>query len=353
MSSRPQSDASDAQPAARSLQNGPLFIVSLWRAGSSLLYALLNKHPDVALMYEADFVLLKPVFLKAASPDWAERWEFLNSSLSRHGLSPNDFPAARNFPEAFEGSHRAYAQRKGAAIWGDKSPHYYDRLTFLAETFPGARFIIVWRDLFQTTSSIVRAAASGSSYFSKSGMPLRAIAGYQTLKKECDSLLAKGVPVCQLNYEDLVSDPASAMTDVCRFLGIPYLDALATIDGADRSATHAGEHHRLLRGNAIVAQSRPDALAPVLRKKIERYHAWYKKLYAGTWPPYPKEAPAVEFPSPLQRITDRVAYRFFRRWDALVELIFCLAPLRLLSRYRQGKAKLRARLASPSLDLKS
>jgi hypothetical protein len=358
----PQANASVAPNVPPLPPDGPLFVVSLWRAGSSLLYALLNKHPDVALMYEADFVLLQPAFLqpafrKSTRSGWAQRWEILNSSLSRHNLSESDFPEVADFPSAFAATHRLYAQRQGARIWGDKSPHYYDRLTFLADCFPGARFIIVWRDLFQTTSSMVRAGAAGSSYFSKPGMPLRAILGYRTLKQQCDSLLAGGFPVHQLNYEDLVRDPAVIMKNVCAFLGISYRDELSTIEGADRSATHSGEHHRLLRGNAIVAQSRPDALTPALRNKIEHYHSWYRKLYAGTWPPYPQDlqkhgTPVPEFPSPLRRIADHIAYRSFRTWDALVELTFCLAPLRLLSRHRQRKEKLRAYLAPTPSDLK-
>lgn len=314
----------------------PLFVVSLWRAGSSLLYALLNKHPDVALMYEADFPLLYPVFLKPTA-DWAERWEFLNGALGRHGLAADEFPGARDFRSAFVASHQAYAARKGAKIWGDKSPHYYDQLNFLAETFPGARFIIVWRDLFKTTDSIVRAASSGSSYFSKAGMPLRAIVGYERLKRESDALVAKGVPVCQVNYEELVRDPAAVMQGVCRFVGIPYSAALSTIEGADRTATHAGEHHRLLRGTKIVNESRPEGLSPALREKVGRYHAWYRHLY-GNWPPYP-QATSGRFPSLWRMLLDRVGYRFFRFVDALNELIFCVAPLWLLARYRQARGK--------------
>jgi hypothetical protein len=50
---------------------GPLFITGMWRSGSSLLYALLNKHPQVKLMYEADLALLRPVFWKPSARDWA------------------------------------------------------------------------------------------------------------------------------------------------------------------------------------------------------------------------------------------------------------------------------------------
>lgn len=71
---------------------GPLFVVSMWRSGSSLLYALLNKHPQVGLMYEADLLLLRSVFLKPAGyRDWAERWQFWNQAFRRHGLDAAEF----------------------------------------------------------------------------------------------------------------------------------------------------------------------------------------------------------------------------------------------------------------------
>src|SRR5437588_8383677 len=75
--------------------DGPLFVISMWRSGSSLLYALLNKHPDVGLMYEADLILIRSVFLKpAALCDWPRRWQFWNQAFERHGLSPALFNAS-------------------------------------------------------------------------------------------------------------------------------------------------------------------------------------------------------------------------------------------------------------------
>jgi hypothetical protein len=106
------------------LAAGPLFVVSMWRSGSSLLYALLNKHPQVALMYEADLLLLRPVFLKPkALRDWAERWGFWNDVFRRHGLAAENVAKdTPDFPGAFSAVHQLYARRHGATIWGDKSP---------------------------------------------------------------------------------------------------------------------------------------------------------------------------------------------------------------------------------------
>src|SRR5581483_9621087 len=93
---------------------GPLFVVSMWRSGSSLLYALLNKHPQVGLMYEADLMLLRPVFWKhRGSCDWAERWQFWNQAFSRHGLNGAEFAELQvDFRTALESVTRNSQRRK-------------------------------------------------------------------------------------------------------------------------------------------------------------------------------------------------------------------------------------------------
>src|ERR1700680_1516629 len=112
---------------------GPLFIPGMWRSGSSLLYALLNKHPQVGLMYEADLVLLRPAFWNRRKPDWAERWEFWNGAVRRHGFDPAEITdRSSNFRDAFVEVHGKYAATKGARIWGDKSPDLHNRLARLA-----------------------------------------------------------------------------------------------------------------------------------------------------------------------------------------------------------------------------
>ena len=71
------------------LNEGPVFVVGVWRSGTSLLHALLNQHPEIGLMYEAELPLLSSLFLGGRSKsDWPERWEFWNNALSRHGLDP-------------------------------------------------------------------------------------------------------------------------------------------------------------------------------------------------------------------------------------------------------------------------
>ncbi len=329
-----------ASDNCRAQAHGPLFVVSMWRSGSSLLYALLNKHPQVGLMYEADLMLLRWAFRKPRRlRDWAERWEFWNKAFSRHEMNAAEFADDRtDFRAAFESVHKEFARRKGSAIWGDKSPNYYDRLREMAEMFVDARFILVWRDPLDTTNSIVRAGQSGNSYFKRYGSALRGLLGNRVFKSQCEWLHAHGRHVLEVNYEELVQDTPAIMRQVCSFLDLEYSDALATLEGSDRRAIYEGQHHALVKGNEIVLRRRPSVVGQDLRQKIDRYVKLWRRQYAGIWPPFHRfeglDASAAGW---FERAVDAARYRVLRSYDAFAAFCFCVAPLRLLQKYRDRK----------------
>ncbi len=316
---------------------GPLFIVSMSRGGSSLLYALLNQHPQVALTYEAELLLLNPVFLKPPPlRDWPERWEFLNSAPSRHGVEPGCIPAGASFRTAFERFHREYASRKAASIWGDKSPQCYDRMTFLARKFPGACFIVVWRNPADTARSIVRAAASGNAYFQRRGVKTRSLVGYRVFRKQYQSLLRLGIPVHALDYEDLTRNTRTTMEEVCKFLQIPFDPRVSTLENADRSSLHPGEHHTFLRGDEIVSGvTRAEVLESEWRSKIARYLRLWRRQHEG-WPAYPK-LPTLDLAEPTmkERLLDDARYICWRLFDQLIYVVYSFVPLGILRRHKQ------------------
>ncbi len=267
-----------------------------------------------------------------------ERWQFWGKVFTRHGLNAEDFyHGVSDFPSAFAAVHKEYARRKGATIWGDKSPNYYDRLQEMAETFPDAKFIIVWRDPAGTANSILRAGQSGNHYFKRKGAALRALIGYGEFKKQCDWLVKHGRPVYQLSYEDLTSDTPAIMQDVCKFLEISYSDDLANLQGADRSAIFGGEHHAFVKGDKIVAGPRPNIVGSDLRSKIAHYVAFWRARYAGNWPPFPRETSQNKPAGLLRRIFDRLAYRLIRAKDFITRIAFSLVPLSLLQAFRDWK----------------
>jgi len=100
----------------------PLFVIGIWRSGTSLLYALLNQHPDIALLYEGEAALLRPAFWGGNKSDWQERWNFWNGALERHQIQVGKLPqAVPDLQTAYAAVCRQYAESRNAAIWGDNT----------------------------------------------------------------------------------------------------------------------------------------------------------------------------------------------------------------------------------------
>ncbi len=328
----------DAEQFPTARFRGPLFVIGMWRSGTSLLYALLNKHPQIALMYEADLHLLQPLFwIPGKRRRWVERWEFWNRGLERHGLKRNKpLEEARSVQTAARTAYLEYAQKKGATIGGEKSPNYFDCLTRLAEDFPDARFIVIWRDPASVCRSVQRAASQAESWFDRGGFSLRVLIGLERMREECDQLVSRGVPLFELRYQDLINSPESAMKGICQFLEIPFVPPMASLAGADRSAIYEGGHHALVKGEEIVAAPAKCAgtLPKKLASKIDRYLALWHEIDSRRWPDSRSD---MAKPSRIERVSDRFQYRCWRILDAMIVFVYCSAPLRLLMRFRELK----------------
>ena len=320
---------------------GPIIVVGIWRSGTSLLYTLLNQHPQIALMYEGDLFLLRSLFRSARSkPDRLERWEFWDNALSRHNIDTGKLSAcAADYPAAATEVWKQYAK---GALYGDKSPNYFDSLQPLAREFPNARFIVIWRDLADTCRSLVR-AAEGSAFFAKRGMSHRALVGYRKLKCECDALVRNGVRLHQIHYEEMVQSPETVMRGICAFLQIPFDPRMASLEGADRSAIYEAPQHAGVKSEKIRLNGKPtSALSPELSGKIARYVAYWKKESAGSWPRYPQNAGDAKPAGLLERAADEAYFRALRALDRFTAFVYCHAPIPVLRRYRGAKAGPRA-----------
>jgi hypothetical protein len=231
-------------------------------------------------------------------------------------------------------------QKKGATIWGCKSPTYFDSLARLGRTFPNARFVIIWRDLHDICRSI-RKAAEQPTYFRRRGMLLRAMIGYHDMKVQRDWLVSNGLPVHEIYYEDLVSDSEATMRGICEFLQIPFDPRMTTLQGADRSAIDDSSHHTLVRAEKIFKPKKNrSARRTVLEAKIDRYLFMWRKQYGEAWPRYPKSLDGeAEGPSMWERSRDRLAYQGLRIWHHTIPVIFSLVPMRAWSAYSRFRGR--------------
>jgi hypothetical protein len=324
----------------------PIFVSGVWRCGATLLYLLLNQHPEIRLFFESDLPVLWPMFrIPSGRTTWAQKWEYWNLSLSRHGLDPARLatPVA-SLAEAFELAGREYAAQDGKQRWGCKSPSYYDRLADLAREFPGAKFVIVWRDPEEICRSVLKAAARSETsglWFARPGTIHKSVLASRTLRRQVEKLLRMGAFVHQIHYRDLVGDTANTMRGVCEFLEVPFDPAVTVLKTADRSAVFAGAHHTLARGNSVDASKhRHEPLPPKLESKLERYRTlWKAENGAGRVLSQHFPEAGATMPSPWERATDRLLFLALRTWDLAPRMVFSLLPLSAWQTYRRLKYK--------------
>lgn len=324
---------------ARSELPGPLFVLSVWRSGSSLLYTLLNQHSQIALMYEGDLPRLhRYLWGRFRSGAWRERWEFWNQGPSRHGIAHECMPAnAGNAWEATRSVYQAFAARKQARIWGEKTPHWFDCPMEMAGKFPDARFIFLWRDPNAVLRSIA-GAARGERFFKKAGFTQRVLLGIENLREAYGTLKAQRRPVHEVNYEDLTSNPAESMRQICRFLDVPFEQRMTSLEGADRSAIASGPHHATVRSRRIVGQrKRAENLSLALQAKVSRYICRWERRDCEGWPKYPVERPKVALEAGFgELLLDRIIYEGVLCRDRFVALVYWAVPVNLARRLRAG-----------------
>jgi N-acetylglucosaminyldiphosphoundecaprenol N-acetyl-beta-D-mannosaminyltransferase len=321
----------------------PIFVIGVWRSGTTLLYSLLNQHPDIRLFYESDLPVLWPMFkFSWMRKAWVEKWEYWNAGVSRHDLDPEQLaPPVNTLAEAAEMAGRKYAAQKGKTRWGCKSPSYYDRLVDLAREFPHARFVVIWRDPEEVCSSVIRASTSGQ-WFGRPGTTHKALLACRTLKTQCDKMVALGAFIHQIHYRDLVEDPTTTMRGVCEFLQVPFTEAVTVLNKADRSAVFEGAHHALARSGQIVAKKERDdnTLPADLKNKIRQYKALWKEQFGDHWLLSRHFTETGETkPAIGDRAKNQLWYRALRAWDIAPRVIFSVLPTSFWQTYRRLKYK--------------
>ncbi|MBA2435780.1 MAG: sulfotransferase [Chthoniobacterales bacterium] len=225
---------------------GPLFVVGMYRSGTTLLYALLNQHPEIALLYECDALAVPgPSASSARWPRWIERNELWNDVLTRHRIERGEIGS-----HDLRGLYQAFSGRSGAQFYGEKAPAYARWLPKMLRNFPQARLIVVLRELPEIYQSVLDAGRKGSRFFRRRGQLPRLLWSHRAMMRDLGRL--KQTPVFLLRYREVVSDASEVGKRICDFLGLPFNDAMSSLVGADFSAIYAAPHHDWVRSERIV-----------------------------------------------------------------------------------------------------
>jgi glycosyltransferase involved in cell wall biosynthesis len=311
----------------------PVFVVGVFRSGTSLLCSLLNQNPKLALMYECDiYNIPRPLLGRRFKRNWAERIEFFNQALSRHRLvARNDFSrlnAIRTPPDLY----RAFGARKGAVVCGEKSPFYCSRLEQLHREYPNAFFILVWRNPVEVYRSVLNAGRT-SRFFGRPGMLSRLIYHQEQAIRQADRIEKAGARILRVDYAKLVDQTESACREVSAFLGVPFDSRMLELEKADLSSIYYQPHHAHLRRGVIERQKYPQELVPpAIVRKLERYRRrWEIQLAAG---PQTSSATNHSGPGRLEFFYHNAAGEALTFYDSLVRAAFEFLPLPWLRVYR-------------------
>lgn len=315
----------------------PVFVIGIIRSGTTLLYALLNQHPQIALMFECGVLNFPKVFSKMRfKGNWLERQEFYNKALSRHHLIFGNRLSGLEGVRTPDDLYRAYSDGKKAAYFGEKAPSYCPRLRQLAGCYPGASFILLWRDPFEAYRSIERTGRK-VAFFRRFGIN-RFIFFQEQMIRQAAELEFAGAKMHHVSYDDLVDKTEESCRSLCRFLNIEFDPVMVNLAEADLSATHDDGnrrhvHDQMMRGIIKRRKYSEDGLTPEIVQKLQRFHARWHRLGGHRLPQPVSETEPFLGERLYHGMAGRILFLADNGRRALLEFL----PLNWLKAYRRTK----------------
>jgi tetratricopeptide (TPR) repeat protein len=204
----------------------PVFIISLPRAGSTLLEQMLDRHPAIEGVGE---LLYMRALLRSATELYTNRGCSTVEELVLR-LTESD-------KEAFGRDYLARAQlhrRTDLPFFIDKMPMNWTDVLFIREILPHARFVEIRRNpmdcCFSNFAHCFSRAHAASSDLQGMG---RAYVDYVRLMDHLDEV-APGL-IHHVVYEDLIDEPEQELRKVLAYLGLPWDDAVLRFYESDRT----------------------------------------------------------------------------------------------------------------------
>jgi hypothetical protein len=211
------------------------FIVGCGRSGTTLLRAMLDAHPDLAVPDEAGFVV------RYARPHYAMRYGWprhfdagrcadlilADNSFQRWDLPESDVRAAlaaarpSGYAELVRCLYGVAATVRAKPRFADKTPMHVLHLPRLARLFPEARFVHLIRDGRDVALSY-RSVAWGPDTVEEGALRWR-----RSVRHGRRAGRRLGADrYCEVHYEALVADPEPVLRRLCRYLDLSWDDAV-------------------------------------------------------------------------------------------------------------------------------
>ena len=230
--------------------NPYVFFVGCPRSGNTLVQRLADAHPELAVMHGTRWIARWYERRIALTEDGRVTADLLERLL-RHKrfkaleMEPNDLmrlywenPAVP-YSDFVTALFDRFGERHGKRLVGDKSPEYVRSIPTLHSLWPKVRFVHTIRDGRDVCLSVAEWRKGATRFPTWDSDPVATTAVWWDrnvrLAREEGKRLGLGLYL-EVRYESLVADPARECARLCRFLGIPYEDAMLRFhEGRTRS----------------------------------------------------------------------------------------------------------------------
>lgn len=196
-----------------------IFIFSLSRSGSTLLQKILQSSNEIDSISEP--CILLPIL-------YSLKKDGLTSEYA-HSIASTKIQKLINFlpdkEQDYYSAIRAFAESvymklcdTNARYFLDKTPNYYLIIPLIANVFPDAKFIFLFRNPLDILSSYINTFRSGTlrrlDHFDKD-----LYEGYQYIPNGFKALKGKSISV---RYEDLIEQPSTEIKRIFNYLELDF-----------------------------------------------------------------------------------------------------------------------------------
>jgi len=219
----------------------PIFVLGKHRSGTTWLANQLCEHSLVAgIRHEKHFGMLESAYFRCVYNRYGDLAVKNNFIAFVEVMSASDYfrltGVTKEFlyslwPTAYEDFLRAvmdnYAVRQGAAYWVEKSPSHSVMVDWLAEIYPDAKFISIFRDVEAVVASAIALRASREPEFADNAWLrqrgiIRTVLSWIYYNKTLKAFGPRSERMLTIRYETLRADPPNTLQGVCSFLDLPF-----------------------------------------------------------------------------------------------------------------------------------
>ncbi|MEQ9423714.1 MAG: sulfotransferase [Cyclobacteriaceae bacterium] len=233
---------------------GPLFIIGLPRSGTKLLRELLNNNDFIAIpTVETHFIPLMISKFNHPGEILTRQREFFKffqrtsfyQNMVKDGMKMKfqdleslDYQCWSSFCKSLLS---LFIKKGDFIIWGDKSPSYLKKVSFLKRHFPDSKFLHIIRDPRDVAVSVKKMWNKSEIRAAYEWKKSIGLIRNQVHKFNSDYL--------EVRYEDILSKPQLNLIAICNFLSVQYSTGMLSLKKSYEVSTSTKGAKNIVKNN--------------------------------------------------------------------------------------------------------